>query len=157
MTRSIELLEALKPVLDFLKDKSIDSKLRDELHNQFPLHEPTMRSVKKLVLDGIETGWLCPRAGKDLTYGRLAKSNETTNNFGIDTVDMYSTGPGHTHPNGEVDLCFVVEGNPTFDGNPEGWTVYEQGTWHIPTVQGGRMAIIYFLPNGAITFGPKPD
>ena len=157
MSQKLELLEALQPILDFLGESSIDSSLQPALQKMFPLHNPTMKEIKKLVLEGITSGWLCPRAGKDLTYGRLTKANVNTNNFGIDTVDMVGSGPGHTHPNGEVDLCFTVEGNPLFDGNPEGWTVYEKDTWHIPTVSGGRMAILYFLPEGAIAFGPKPD
>ena len=66
-------------------------------------------------------------------------------------------GPGlaHTHPNGEIDLCFAMDGDPRFDGHPEGWVVYGPGSWHVPTVTGGTMAILYFLPSGAIAFGPQ--
>ena len=69
---------------------------------------------------------------------------------------MSAPGPGHTHPNGEIDLCFAVDGAPTFDGHPPGWTVYPPGSWHVPTVAGGVMDILYFLPGGAIRFEPQP-
>jgi len=68
---------------------------------------------------------------------------------------MTEPGPGHAHPRGEVDLCMAIEGDPRFDGRKEGWTAYAPGSWHIPTVQGGRMAILYFLPGGEIRFGPR--
>ena len=76
-----------------------------------------------------------------------------------DSLEYYVTGKRWlrqvTHPNGEVDLCFTVDGNPTFDGNAPGWTVYEPGSWHVPSVADGVMDILYFLPGGAIKFGPK--
>ncbi|MEC7947559.1 MAG: DUF4863 family protein, partial [Myxococcota bacterium] len=89
-------------------------------------------------------------------FGRLTKATTASRGFSIDAVDMNGPGPGHVHPNGEVDLCFALDGAPTFDGNPPGWTSYAPGSWHVPTVAGGRMAILYFLPDGAIRFGPRP-
>ncbi len=47
-------------------------------------------------------------------------------------------------------LGFAVEGDPRFDGQPEGWIVFAPGTQHVPTVTGGRMLIAYFLPGGAV-------
>ena len=70
---------------------------------------------------------------------------------------MDGSGPGHLHPDGEFDLCFPIAGSPLFDGNSPGWTVYPPGSWHVPTVTGGRMGILYFLPNGAIHFGSRPS
>ena len=70
---------------------------------------------------------------------------------------MSGPGPGHVHPNGEFDLSFALDGNPKFDGQAEGWLVLPPGSWHTPTVTDGRMGILYFLPNGAIEFGPRPD
>ena len=52
----------------------------------------------------------------------------------------------------EIDLCLALEGSPTFDGRPPGWLVLPPGSRHVPTVTGGDMAILYFLPDGAITF-----
>ena len=65
---------------------------------------------------------------------------------------MNSPGPRHRHPNGEIDLCFGISGASRFDGQPEGWIVYGKGSVHVPTVTGGEMLILYFLPGGAIEF-----
>ena len=37
---------------------------------------------------------------------------------------LATAGASHTHPNGEIDLSFPVEGQPRFDGRPAGWIVY---------------------------------
>jgi hypothetical protein len=156
---SIEVLkEAIQPIcllistLDFTKDN-----IKEILVRKHPL--TSLARIRALVEQGIHEGWLCPRGDAHLTYGRLQKST-SADVLGVDTVDMNGTqspctGPGHEHPCGEIDLCFSLSGNPTFDGNSEGWTVYPPKSWHIPTVQNGRMAILYFLPNGAIRFGPQ--
>lgn len=153
-----ELLEALAPVLTELKkvDPAAPGAAAG-LNAALPLSSPTMRRVEALVAAGVREGWLCPREGGGLRYGRAAKATPATEDFSIDTVDMTAAGPGHLHPSGEIDLCFALEGTPTFDGNPPGWTVYPPGSWHVPTVSGGRMGILYFLPDGAIRFGPRPE
>lgn len=153
-----ELLEALAPVLAVLKKVDVsDPGAQAALNAELPLSSPALRRVEALVAAGLADGWLCPREGGGLRYGRAAKATDATAQFSIDTVDMTAAGPGHLHPDGEIDLCFAIEGAPTFDGNPPGWTVYPPGSWHVPTVSGGRMGILYFLPGGAIRFGPRPE
>ena len=156
MTNKQELLRALQPILEFLEGKEFTPELERELQERFPLESAHMQRVKINCMEGLKYDWLCPREGDKLRYGRLAKSSETINHIGIDTVEMNDVVPGHTHPLGEVDHCFAVQGKPLFDGNPEGWTVYGKNSWHIPTVTDGTMAILYFLPQGAIQFKAKP-
>lgn len=152
------LTAALQPVLAHLANLDPDIPgLAAALEARFPLDGPKMTEVRKLVLEGLEAGWLCPREAGGVRFGRLAKPEQPESlGFSIDAVDMNGAGPGHTHPNGEFDLCFAVEGSPSFDGRPPGWTVYSADTWHVPTVSGGRMAILYFLPEGAIRFEDAP-
>ena len=153
-----ELLEALAPVLAVLREVDLsDPGAEEALRSRLPLSGPELSRVAALVRAGLDDGWLCPREGGGLRYGRAAKAGPATAGFGIDTVDMAGAGPGHLHPNGEIDLCFPIEGSPMFDGRPPGWTVYPPGSWHVPTVSGGRMGILYFLPEGAIRFGPRPE
>jgi len=152
------LLQALDPIIKTLEtlDLNRPDEARQTLTERYPLDSTELATVIDLVKDGIDGGWLCPRSGGGLRYGRAAKASAATYGFGIDTVDMTGAGPGHTHPTGEIDLCIPLEGTPTFDGNPPGWTVYSAGSWHVPTVSGGRMGILYFLPGGAIRFEPNP-
>jgi hypothetical protein len=39
-----------------------------------------------------------------------------------------------------------------FDGNPRGWAVYPPGSDHWPAGSGGRVRILFFLPDGAIEY-----
>jgi len=151
------LIEAIQPICARIRSLDLyKNDCKEILDTEFPLHR--LSHIRTLVQQGLEEGWLCPRGGGDLSYGRLQKSTSPAI-LGVDTVDMNGIekdclGPGHEHPNGEIDLCFNISGNPNFDGHPEGWTVYPPKSWHIPTVTNGRMAILYFLPQGAIRFGP---
>ncbi|MEZ4249422.1 MAG: DUF4863 family protein [Polyangiales bacterium] len=100
--------------------------------------------------------WLRGAQAGRIRFSRPRKASGE-GDVSVDVVHMDRPGPGHTHPNGEIDLCFTVSGDPRFDGAPEGWTVYPPGSWHVPSVEGGVMDIVYFLPAGAIRFEPKPD
>jgi len=150
------LRAALAPVLERIAAAPIEPSLADALAAELPVDGPLLQAVRAQVIAGLEAGWLTPREADGVRFGRLAKAGPATHGFGIDAVHMRGPGPGHTHPAGEVDLCFALEGAPTFDGRPPGWTVYPPGSWHVPTVEGGAMAILYFLPGGQIRFEPKP-
>ena len=101
------------------------------------------------------TGAATPREQGGVRFGRLAKAAPETLGFSIDIVEMSGAAVGaHTHPAGELDLCFALDGAPRFDGRSPGWVVYPPGSRHVPTVTGGRMLIAYFLPRGEIRFDP---
>lgn len=159
MTDREALLYAIEPVLNAVRGVNIDDP--DDalrlLNHYYPLHGHALTELRKLVRAGVEAGWLCDREANGVRYCRLSKPTDlATKPFSIDVVHMNDVvGPGHEHGLGEVDLCFPVSGEPLFDGRPPGWTVYPSGSWHEPTVTGGAMDILYFLPNGAIRFGPK--
>lgn len=150
------LLAALRPILDFISTLDpADPDARDKLAAQFPLSD--LGELGALFEAGVADGWLCTREANGVTFSRPGKpTHPHTHGMSVDAVRMSGVGPGHTHPNGEFDLCFAVDGDPRFDGNPPGWTVYAPGTWHTPSVTGGTMNILYFLPEGAIRFEPRP-
>ena len=148
---------SLLPIIDVLKD--IDASKMDateQLNALLPLDDPRIQAARTLVTNGLRDGWLAPKEAGGVRFGRVAKPSENTRNFSIDAVEMTGPGPGHVHPEGEFDLSFAIDGDPTFDGESEGWLVLPPGSWHVPTVSGGRMGILYFLPSGAIQFGPRP-
>ena len=151
----------IEPIRSYVMglDLTSPTECRNALNLTFPIS--TLQPIKELCIQGIEEGWLCPRSAPHLKYGRLFKATPELP-IGVDTVDMPGghaacKGPGHEHPEGEIDLCFTLSGSPLFDGSPEGWTVYPPKSWHVPTVSNGRMIILYFLPNGAIRFGPPKN
>jgi hypothetical protein len=133
-----------------------DPALAQRLNDTWPLHHPEIEALRALVLAGVVEGWLAPKENAGVRFGRPIKPSPESQGFSVDAVIMDGPGPGHTHPKGEVEICFVLDGEPRFDGNPPGWTVYPPGSWHIPTVSGGKMAILYFLPEGAMRFEAQP-
>ncbi|RMG07448.1 MAG: DUF4863 family protein [Planctomycetota bacterium] len=130
-------------------DLSDPAAVRRDLEEAFPFAGQTVQAVREAAVAGAAAGWLLPKTNGSLRYGRLAKD---LRGFSIDAVEMSTPGPRHRHPRGEVDLCFARAGSPRFDGEPEGWVVYGPDSVHVPTVAGGTMLILYFLPGGAIEF-----
>jgi hypothetical protein len=116
-----------------------------------------VRAFRASIEAGVRSGTLVPKEVPGVRFGRLAKPSDETHGFSVDVVDMSAAAGAHRHPQGEIDLSFALEGDPRFDGHPEGWLVLGPGSWHVPTVTGGRMAIVYFLPGGSITFDPPPN
>ena len=146
----------LAPLISFLAEcDPKDRTLARTLAARFPVDGPELRAIAAAFTAGVDGGWLCGRdGGPGVKYSRVRKAT-TPDALSVEAVRMDREGPGHLHPNGEIDLCFATGGDPRFDGHAAGWVVYPPGTWHVPTVTGGSMDILYFLPGGAIEFGPK--
>jgi hypothetical protein len=156
MTEKSALIEALSPIIDSISTGAPqDGGEAVRLNQAFPIGCDTLVEIKAALVAGKKEGWLTPNGKDGMCWGRLSKATPQTKSLSIDAVYMEHAGPGHTHPSGEYDLCFTVDGNPKFDGHGEGWVVYPPGSWHIPTVTGGAMIILYFLPEGAIRFGSR--
>ena len=153
MEQKAEILQLLQPILARLAQEDASAPdVADRLNAELSLESEVVQRAGVAVRAGVEAGWLCPKGGNGVQFGRLTRSEPASHGFSIDAVDMDRPGPEHIHPNGEFNLCFSLSGSPTFDGQPPGWVVLPPGSQHIPTVAGGRMAILYFLPEGAIRF-----
>ena len=150
-TAVARLVEALKPLVALLKGLPLTdpAAVRRTLEQQAPLSGPLVAAIRPLAEAGMREGWLCPKENMGIRFGRPVKDLD---GFSVDAVVMATPGPRHRHPGGEIDLCFATKGSPRFDGQPEGWVVYGPGSVHVPTVAGGEMLILYFLPGGAIEF-----
>ncbi len=158
MTRET-LLERVGPLLALISTLDPDD---------VPASESALRSFPSVDLAGAlfeahAEGWLTPKEGGGVRFGRLAKASPETFGYTIDVVEMEGAArrPGvegsaglsaHTHVSGEFDLCLPLAGSPAFDGRTDAWVVYPRGSRHVPTVTGGRMLIAYFVKDGAIRF-----
>jgi len=144
----------LAPLLTFVAglDLRDPAAARAALQRAFPPDGAFVRGVLEHMEAGVIAGTLCHRGEAPVKWSRVFKAAPESRNFAADAVLMSAPGPRHRHPNGEVDLCFAIDGAPTFDGHPPGWTVYPPGSEHVPTVAGGTMLILYLLPGGAIEF-----
>ena len=145
---------SLAPLLKHLAtlDLSDPASASASLSAQFPMNGAFISSVADLMRAGVKEGSLCNRGGGSVRFSRVFSCGEGSFGFSADAVLMNGPGPLHTHPLGEVDLCFAENGEPNFDGKPAGWVVYPPGSTHVPTVAGGSMLILYLLPQGSIDF-----
>ncbi len=123
---------------------------RAVLHRLYPPEGKDSQALRAALLEAVASGVICDKGKGDIRYSRLSKPDASTRDFSIDFVWMTGPGINHRHPQGEINLCYAVEGDPRFDGQPEGWVVFPPGSAHVPTVTGGRMLIVYFLPQGAV-------
>jgi hypothetical protein len=157
MPASPALLEALGQVTTRLAGVSCDDPdAAAKLEALMPYAGPEITKLRELVRAAVEARDVAERENDGVRFSRLKKA-QIDGDLSIDVVHMAKPALGHTHPNGEIDLCFAVSGDPRFDGKPEGWQVFPKGSWHVPTVSGGAMDILYFLPGGAIRFEAQPS
>lgn len=159
--RLLDLLEPMaKRVADLdpgaRQDERAAAALLVALREAFPPEGEAMRALQAEIRRGINEGWLCDRGEPEARFSRVAKPSSATHGLSVDVVSLAGVGMRHTHPRGEVTIAFAASDADTgarFDGHAPGWVVYGKGSVHVPTVRGGTMLILYFLPAGAIEFG----
>ncbi len=155
MPNAAELRAAFAPLAQMVGeiDLSDPDGAKAMLDHTFPIS--ALGELEALAKAAQSEGWLTPKkATETLTFGRLAKPAPDLGENSIDVVHMSGEGAAHTHPNGEVSICFNTAGDdPHFCGHPTGWVVLPPGSHHTPTVTGGTMLIFYFLPQGAMKWG----
>jgi hypothetical protein len=146
-----QFTKLLDPVALALQAVNVDAAdAAAQAERAVPFRGAAVEALRTAAVASIGSDWLLPKSNAGIRFGRVAKD---LHGFSVDAVLMAVPGPRHRHPNGEIDLCFATSGAPKFDGKPAGWVVYGKGSAHVPTVAGGEMLILYFLPGGAIEFG----
>ncbi len=147
-----QFVELLRPLAQALTAVDVEAKdAAAQAERAAPFGSAVVQAIRAAAVANKDSEWLLPKAQAGIRFGRVAKD---LLGFSVDAVSMAVPGPKHRHPNGEIDLCFATSGDPRFDGKPAGWVVYGKGSVHVPTVKGGEMLILYFLPAGAIEFLP---
>lgn len=146
-----ELLGRLLPAFEGLDLAAPDA--AERLEAAHPMDGPLLERLRHLCAVGLADGWLAPReAGPRVRFGRLAKD---FGGYAVDCVLMEGEALGHTHPRGEINIGFAWEGEPRFDGQPAGWSVYPPGSHHVPTVTDGKMLFVYFTPGGEVIWDAR--
>jgi hypothetical protein len=141
------LLDAARGV-DLSDPRAAEAELARRLAPGSARADELNAALRALLADGA----IANRGEPPVRWGRVAKAGEATGGFSIDAVHMTGAGPRHRHPNGEIDWCVPLAGEPTFDGRAAGWVVLAPGSAHVPTVAGGAMLVVYLLPGGEIEF-----
>ena len=150
-----EFTTMLQSVTQSLQTLNLTDPKAAQAHLSLEFPPSTVSKIFHLAQVGMTEGWLSMKdATKTIRFGRVSKPTPQTHGFSIDIVDMSGSGAEHGHPEGEVSLCFATQGQPQFENCSSGWVVLPPGSHHTPTVNGGRMTILYFLPSGSVKWGP---
>ncbi|MHC4893871.1 MAG: 4-hydroxylaminobenzoate lyase [Planctomycetota bacterium] len=148
------MLDTFRPLLDAARGLDLDQpeQARKLLTERFDPTGPEATSLRAELEALLEQGAIAHKGELPVRFSRAAKPSPETDGHSIDVVLMTGPGPRHRHPNGEIDYCIALDGEPTFDGQAPGWVVYGPDSTHVPTVAGGTMLIVYLLPDGGIEF-----
>ena len=148
------MLETFRPLLDAAHglDLTDAASAEAELAQRLAPDSDAAKAMNAKLAELYEAGEIANRGELPVRWGRAAKPGDETNGYSIDVVVMNGAGPRHRHPEGEIDYCVALDGEPTFDGRAPGWVVLPADSVHVPTVAGGTMLIVYLLPNGAMEF-----
>ncbi len=150
-----DLKPLLDPISEFVAtlDASDPAACEAALNERFPADGEAVTALRDAAYAAAEAGTLCDRGEPGMRFSRVAKPDATPGGASIDAVLMEdAAGPPHTHPNGEFCLC-LGDGRSTFEDRTDTWIVLPKGSRHVPTVKEGRMLILYWLPEGAVTWG----
>jgi hypothetical protein len=148
------MIDTFRPLIDAARgvDLSQPAAAREALRRRFDPTGDEARALNEKLRALLAEGRIAERGALPVKFGRVTKATPQSDEFSIDVVHMNGPGPHHVHPNGEVNWCIALDGEPRFDGQPAGWVVMPPGSGHVPTVSGGTMLIVYLLPQGAIEF-----
>jgi 2-hydroxylaminobenzoate mutase len=150
-----EMMEAVASLLSFLKDKPLDKHLEVELNERFGASSEVYSNLLRLLRLGIEEGWACYAQidGPDYRRGQLAKATDNAVGYSVETGMLKNVlGNYHLHPRGEINMIGPVDDGATFCGSGAGWKVFAPGSQHYPTVEGGKVTMLFFLPGGEIQY-----
>lgn len=143
----------LDPVIAEIADAEWNDALAHRLNTRFGADSELFLALTACCDDGIETGWMGLKGEEVRKGARVIEPCPETRGMSVDVVQLIDfTGPHHRHPGGEVCAVMPDDAEGRFDGNREGWAVYPPGSVHWPAGTGGRVRILFFLPNGGIEY-----
>jgi hypothetical protein len=126
--------EAVTTITNRIAGKNIDGELQAFLNENFP------------------------PGGEAFDERRVIDQGPETNGFSVDVVLMDDIeGRYHGHPNGEIDMIIPETTGAKFDGQGQGWMVYEPESAHHPAATDGKVIVLYLLPEGEIDFTLTPS
>ena len=132
---------------------ALDGDLQEYLEQHLPADGEWFTAVENACREADAAGWMCQHERGGIRFGRVIKPGTASHGFSVDVVDMNDVvGPHHRHPGGEIDMIMPIDPGAEFDGHGRGWCVYEPGSDHFPSVDGGEALVLYLLPQGQIEF-----
>lgn len=154
-----KLMRAVGALLEYIGNRPLDSALENDLNDSYGPQTEAYAELLKLLRMGIDEGWACYAEidGPDYRRGRLAKNCPETQGFSVETGMLKNVlGNYHCHPLGEINMIGPVDATAQFCGHGAGWKVFGPDSRHYPTVTGGKVTMLFFLPGGQIEYMPAP-
>ncbi len=147
------LRDLLDPVITQIADSDWNDALAARLNARLGPDSGLFRELEACCDEGIEGGWMGLQGEEVRKGARVIEPCPETRGLSVDVVQLIDfTGPHHRHPNGEVCAVMTDRLEGRFDGHPRGWAVYPPGSEHWPAGTGGRVRILFFLPDGKIEY-----
>ena len=153
------LLSAVHRLLDFIGDRPLNGELEKSLNHHYGPTTERYGELLTLLRKGIDDGWACYSeiTGPDYKRGRIADPSEATHGFSVESGKLRNVlGNYHCHPQGEINMIGPVDETGPFCGSGAGWKVFEPMSRHFPTVTGGTVTMLFFLPKGEIEYMEPP-
>jgi hypothetical protein len=148
-----EFLTVLEPVLQAVAEGPLDDALAARLNADFGPGSAVFTTIAEACRAGVEDGWMGLQGDAQRRGGRVVEPGEASRGLSVDVVELADiTGPHHRHPGGEVCAVLPETEGARFDGHAEGWCVFPPGSAHWPSASGGRLRVMFFLPDGAIEY-----
>lgn len=147
------LLAILEPVIAEARRAPWGAALERGLNEICPAEGPRFAALEALCAEGIAEGWMGLEGEGPRLGGRVVEPLAETGRLSVDVVQLVDfTGPHHRHPGGEICAVMPEREEGRFDGRARGWAVYPPGSDHWPAATGGRVRILFLLPEGAIDY-----
>lgn len=153
------LLRATDELLAFIGDQPLGVELESRLNEHYGPRTERYATLLELLRCGIDEGWACYAeiSGPDYRRGRIAEASPRTRGFTVESGRLRNVlGNYHRHPRGEINMIGPVDADGQFCGHGAGWKVFPPDSRHFPTVTGGTVTMLFFLPGGEIEYMDAP-
>lgn len=154
------MLAALRRVMDDIAGEPLAPALEATLNGRYGVGSEAYRTLSGLLLQGVEEGWAAyAPIGDDPDYrrGRIQEPCEETHQISVESGLLRDVkGQYHRHTTGEINMIIPIDPDGAFCGQGAGWKVFAPMSEHYPTVTGGKVLIMYLLPQGRIEYCDPP-
>jgi len=155
-----EMMQAVRELLDFIGGRPLGPELEAALNERYGAHTEGYARLLALLRRGMGEGWSCYAEidGPDYRRGRIAHASPDTDGFTVESGCLRDVpGHYHRHPLGEINMIGPVDETGRFCGAGAGWKVLPPDSSHFPTVTGGMVTMLFFLPGGQIEYRNPPS
>jgi len=149
------MMDAVKQLLDLINDKPLDKDLENYLNQVYGPQSAGYAELLRLLRTGGKEGWAfyAEITGPEYRRGRIAAPSAETYGLSVESGLLTNVqGNFHRHPYGEINMIGPVDPTGQFCGHGAGWKVFPPNSQHYPTVTGGAVTMLFFLPKGEIEY-----